>query len=153
VEAFKAIAAAKAPFVSRGDQSGTHKKELEIWELAGVKPEGKWYIEAGQGMGEVLQMADEKRAYTLTDRGTLLAYSAKVELPILLEGDPSLFNPYGIIAVNPAVQPHVNYMGAMLLIGWVTSPEGQKIIADFKKNGLPMFIPTAVPPQVSQSKK
>ncbi len=149
-EAFKTIALAKAPFVSRGDDSGTNKKEKKIWELAGVEPEGKWYMEAGQGMGAVLQIADEKRAYTLTDRGTWLAYAGKLDLAILLEGDPELFNPYGIIAVNPGVYPYVNYTGAMQLIDWITSPEGQKIIGDFKKNGQALFVPSAKPQGVEQ---
>jgi tungstate transport system substrate-binding protein len=140
-EALKAIALAKAPFVSRGDDSGTNKKEKELWELAGIEPEGKWYMEAGQGMDAVLQIADEKRAYTLTDRGTWLAYAGNLDLAILLEDDPKLFNPYGIIAVNPGVYSYVNYTGAMHLIDWITSPEGQKIIGDFKKNGQVLFTP------------
>lgn len=141
--ALKAIARAQAPFVSRGDDSGTHKKEKALWEIAGIEPEGTWYMEAGQGMGAVLQIADEKRAYTLTDRGTWLAYAGDLDLTILLEGDPKLFNPYGIIAVNPGVYSFVNYTGAMNLIDWITSPEGQKIIGDFKKNGQVLFTPSA----------
>ncbi len=142
-DAFAAIERKTAPFISRGDDSGTHKKELEIWNAAGVKPKGEWYIEAGQGMGAVLHMADEKQAYTLTDRGTWIAFAKKLDLAILLEGDPALFNPYGIIAVNPARHPHVNYMEAMLLIAWFTSPEGQKLIAEFKKDGQALFVPSA----------
>jgi len=147
VNALAVIAEKRAPFISRGDDSGTHKKERELWKCAGIEPQGKWYVEAGQGMGAVLQMADEKQAYTLTDRGTWLAYAAKLDLALLLEGDPKLFNPYGIIAVNPAVHPHVNYMGAMLLIAWFTSPEGQEIIGDFKKDNQALFIPLAIPKQ------
>jgi tungstate transport system substrate-binding protein len=145
-EAFKKIAEAQAPFVSRGDDSGTHKKELMLWEKSGIKPEGKWYFEAGQGMGAVLNMANEKQAYTLSDRGTYLAYSGKIELKILCEGDPDLINPYGIIAVNPARFPHVKYVYAMAYIGWVTSQEGQKIIREFgeDKFGHPLFIPMAI---------
>jgi tungstate transport system substrate-binding protein len=143
--ALKLIAANEAPFVSRGDNSGTHQKEKELWEAAGIKPQGQWHVEAGQGMGAVLQMADEKRGYTLVDRGTWLAYSDKLELAVLLEGDPRLFNPYGIIAVNPVLHPHVKYMQAMLLIAWFTSPEGQRLIGDFKIGGQSLFIPVAVP--------
>ncbi len=147
-DAFNLIAKNKATFISRGDRSGTHVKELKIWEKAGLKPSGKWYLEAGRGMGEVLIMADEKTAYTMTDRGTYLPFisGGKINLPILFEGDPLLFNPYGIIAVNPAKYPHVNYIKAMTLIGWMTSQEGQKIIKGFGKDkfGQPLFIPVAV---------
>lgn len=145
VEALRLIADTKAPFISRGDESGTHKKEKAIWGSASIQPEGEWYVEAGQGMGAVLNMADEKQAYTLTDRGTWLAFKDKLELEILFEGDPKLFNPYGIIAVNPAVHPHVDYMNAMLLIAWFTSPEGQKRITEYKKHGQALFVPSAVP--------
>jgi tungstate transport system substrate-binding protein len=145
--ALKRIAETPAVFVSRGDESGTHKKEVKIWEEAGIKPEGRWYLEAGQGMGSVLNMANEKQAYTLSDRGTYLALSGKVDLEVLCEGDPELMNPYGIIAVNPERFPHVQYVYALAYIGWVTSPEGQKIIREFGKDtfGRPLFIPTAVP--------
>jgi tungstate transport system substrate-binding protein len=147
-EAFKMIAKKRAPFVSRGDKSGTHSKELSLWRKAGVKPAGSWYMESGMGMGEVLIMAHEKGAYTLTDRGTYLAFQkgGKINLPILFEGDPTLFNSYGIIAVNPARHPSVNYIMAMALIGWVTSQEGQRIIADFGKGkyGAALFYPDAI---------
>jgi len=143
----KKIAEARAAFVSRGDDSGTHKRELMLWEKSGIKPEGKWYFEAGQGMGVVLNMANEKQAYTLSDRGTYLAYSGKIELKILCEGDPDLINPYGIIAVNPARFPHIKYVYAMAYIGWVTSQKGQKIIREFgeDKFGCPLFIPMPIP--------
>jgi tungstate transport system substrate-binding protein len=147
-EAFKLIAHKKAPFVSRGDQSGTNIKELSVWKKAKIKPSGGWYMESGQGMGEVLIMTYEKGAYTLTDRGTYLAFQkdGKINLPILFEGDPTLFNPYGIIAVNPDRFPRVNYVMAMALIGWVTSQQGQKIIADFgkEKYGSTLFYPDAI---------
>ena len=143
--ALRQIASRRAPFISRGDDSGTHKKEKTLWKEAGTSPEGSWYMETGQGMGATLQIADEKRAYTMTDRGTYLAYRGKIDLPILVEGDPRLFNPYGIIAVNPAEHPHVHYVYAMALIGWVTSVEGQKLIAQYKKSDEPLFRPTAVP--------
>jgi tungstate transport system substrate-binding protein len=144
-DALGRIAETKALFISRGDDSGTHKKELSIWAAAGVKPGGGWYSEAGQGMGAVLQIADEKRAYALTDRGTYIAYGEKIDLMVVSEGDPMLFNPYGIIAVNPVKHPHVNYQGAMAFIGFVTSREGQKIIADFRVHGKQLFHPDAVP--------
>jgi len=147
-EALKRIAKQKAPFVSRGDKSGTHNKELSLWNTAKVNPSGSWYIESGRGMGEVLIMAHEKGAYTLTDRGTYLAFQkeGKINLPILFEGDPTLFNPYGIIAVNPDRHPSVNYVMAMALIGWVTSPAGQKIIAEYgkEKYGAPLFYPDTI---------
>ncbi|HIE26926.1 TPA: tungsten ABC transporter substrate-binding protein, partial [Candidatus Poribacteria bacterium] len=123
--ALKQIADNKSPFVSRGDDSGTHKKEKSLWKAAGIVPKGSWYMETGQGMGPTLQIADEKRGYTMTDRGTYLFYKDKIDLHILVEGDERLFNPYGIIAVNPAKHPHANYVYAMALIGWVTSVEGQ----------------------------
>jgi tungstate transport system substrate-binding protein len=144
-KALSRIAASKAEFISRGDDSGTHKKEMDLWRSEGIEPDGAWYVEAGQGMGAVLQMADEKQAYTLTDRGTWLAYMADLDLTVLIEGDAILFNPYGIIAVNPALHPHVKYMEAMQVIAWLTSPEGQKLIGDFKINGQSLFIPSAVP--------
>lgn len=148
VEALNMIAKRKSPFVSRGDTSGTHNKELSLWKKAKVKPSGSWYIESGRGMGEVLIMAHEKGAYTLTDRGTYLAFQkeGKINLPILLEGDPILFNPYGIIAVNPERHPHVNYSKTMALIGWVTSQGGQKIIEGYgkEKYGSPLFYPDAI---------
>ena len=144
-EAFRKITLSRAPFISRADNSGTHKKEMAIWEKAGIKPSGRWYLEAGKGMGEVLTMVNEKRAYTLADRGTYLAYSGKIDLPILSEGDPLLYNPYGIIAVNPARHPHVKYVQAMALIGWVTSPEGQRIIGGYKRFGKILFHPLVNP--------
>ena len=147
IEVLKKINDTKSTFVSRGDDSGTHKKEKAIWKKTGINPSGRWYIEAGQGMGAVLQIADEKKAYTLTNRGTYLAYKKKINLEILTEGDPLLYNPYGIIAVNPAKHSTVNYVFAMAYIGWVTSQEGQKIIREFGKDkfGQPLFIPVAVP--------
>lgn len=147
----KRIAERQAPFVSRGDDSGTHKKELSLWAMAGAKPQGSWYRAAGQGMGKVLQMATELEAYTLTDRGTWLAMQGKLTLDVLVEGDERLANPYGVIAVNPNRYPDINYKGAMALIAWVTSPEGQTIIRDFKVNGHALFIPTAV--QMAKGKK
>jgi len=142
-EAFQRLGAGKAPFVSRGDESGTHQKEKALWKAAGTRPEGAWYLEAGQGMGEVLQMANEKRGYALCDRGTFIAYERKVELAVLSEGDPRLFNPYSAIAVNPARQPHVRYDLARKLIGYLTGPEGQKLIGSFQLEGKQLFFPGA----------
>ena len=144
IDAFRRLARGKAEFISRGDDSGTNKKEKAIWKAAGITPKGKWYVEAGQGMGAVLQMAYQKKAYTLTDRGTYLAMKDKIDLAILSQGDKILFNPYGIIAVNPEKHPDVNYKTAKKFIQYVTSPEGQKIIAGFKKGGLQLFYPDVI---------
>lgn len=146
-KAFTAIAKKGALFISRGDDSGTHKKEKQLWKKSGIAPKGKWYAESGQGMGAVIQIANEKKAYAMADRGTYLAYSKKIDLVILCEGDTDLFNPYGIMAVNPAKVPSANYALAMAYIGWVTSQEGQKIIREFgvEKFGQPLFIPQAIP--------
>jgi tungstate transport system substrate-binding protein len=143
VDAFKKLAEGKADFISRADDSGTHQKEKEVWKAAGITPQGKWYIEAGQGMGPVLQMAFDKKGYALADRGTFLAYEGKLDLAILFEGDKALFNPYGIIAVNPKKHPEVKYDLAKKFIDYVTGPEGQKIIADFKISGKQLFFPDA----------
>lgn len=142
--ALRNIKTSASIFISRGDDSGTNKKELQLWETATLTPGGDGYREAGQGMGKVLQMAAELGAYTLTDRGTWLAMQGKLPLTILAEGDPNLFNPYGVIAVNPDRYRDINYRGAMRLIAWLTSVEGQKIIEAFTINGKPLFIPTAV---------
>lgn len=143
VAALAAIASAGTPFVSRGDDSGTHKRERALWKAAGLSPSGAWYLESGQGMGATLMMADEKGAYCLVDRATARAFAKKISLRILLEGDPRLLNPYGIIAVSPVKHPSVNYRGAMALIAWVTSLEGQRIIGGFKKDGIVLFRPSA----------
>ncbi|MEE8512628.1 MAG: substrate-binding domain-containing protein [Acidiferrobacterales bacterium] len=137
------LALSNAMFISRGDESGTHKKERELWRLAGVQLEGRGYREAGQGMGRVLQIAGELQGYTLTDRGTWLAMRDKLPLQIMVEGDTRLFNPYGIMAVNPARYPDVNYAGAMALIAWVTSVHGQQIVGDFEIGGEALFKPLA----------
>jgi tungstate transport system substrate-binding protein len=146
-EAFKKMAASGFHFVSRGDKSGTHSKELAIWKKAGVDPAGKpAYLEAGQGMENTLRMASEKQFYTLTDRGTWLAVKDKDKLAseIMVEGDPILFNQYGVIVVNPAKHAHVKVKEATAFADWLTSPEGQKVIGDFKdKNGNQLFIPNA----------
>ncbi len=142
-EAFQKLGAGGTPFISRGDESGTHQKEKALWKAAGVEPKGAWYVPAGQGMGEVLNMANEKLGYALADRGTFIAYEKKVELTIAFDGDPILFNPYSIMAVNPAVHPHANHALAVKLIDFVVSPEGQKIIAGYQLEGKQLFFPDA----------
>jgi tungstate transport system substrate-binding protein len=140
--AFRKIAAAGSGFVSRGDDSGTHKMEQNYWKAAGVERAAmSAYISAGLGMGEVLMMAAEMRGYTLTDRATFAAYRAKTGLETLVSGDPRLFNPYGVIAVNPARHPDVNHAGAMQFIEWLTSAEGQAAIAAFRVDGEQLFFP------------
>jgi len=148
--ALKRISDRKVYFVSRGDDSGTHKKEKILWQNTKTSPEGEWYMEIGQGMGATLQVANERQAYVLCDRGTFLAYKDKIDLIILSEGDPLLFNPYGIMAVNPARYPHVKYIEAMQFIAWVTSVEGQKIIGEYKKEGEILFHPMAIELVVSE---
>ena len=148
-EAFRRIAAAKARFLSRGDNSGTHFREMEIWEAAGIEPGGKWYLISGKGMGENLIQASLMGAYTLTDRGTFIAMRKNLDLEIVVEGpvkggDPLLMNPYGVMAVNPARFPDRNYVLAMAYIGFLTSPQGQRIIAEFTVEGEPLFYPTAL---------
>ncbi|MFC6764136.1 substrate-binding domain-containing protein [Natrinema soli] len=148
VAAFDAIASAEAAFVSRGDESGTHTKELVIWEEAGIEPGGEWYQELGQGMGETLTHANEAGAYTLADRGTYLSRD-DIDLEILvqgpIEGGPELLaNPYGIMAVNPEIHSNVNYQLAIAYIGFVTSPDGQEVIEDFTANGEQLFYPEAL---------
>jgi len=155
VEAFKRIAAARAPFVSRGDESGTHRKEKEIWKRAGIEPSGPWYIETGQGMGTALRVANEKMAYVLTDDATFAAVRGKVDLASLCAGSADLRNPYSIIAVNPARHPGARYAEAMALIAWLTSPEGQRAIGEFAIGGERFFHPLAVPeaPRGSEQRK
>jgi tungstate transport system substrate-binding protein len=147
VAAFQKIAAAGGPFASRGDKSGTHTKELAIWKAAGLDPKGrKWYLEVGQGMEKTQRLANEKRAYTLTDRGTWLATrdKDKLEMAVVLEGDPVLFNQYGVMAVNPAKHKQVKCQEAMQFVDWLVSPEGQQAIGAFKdKHGNQLFIPNA----------
>lgn len=142
--AFIRIANTKADFISRGDDSGTHKKEKALWDNAGLTPGGKWYIAAGQGMGAVLKIADEKQAYALADRGTQIAYAEKVNLKVLFEGDEVMFNPYHVMAVNPAKHEHVKYDLAKKYIDFVTGEAGQAIIKDFRLNGQQLFHPDAL---------
>lgn len=143
VEAMKKIHQAKSKFISRGDESGTHKMELGLWKLASIDVNGPWYVSAGQGMGEVLTIAAQMEGYTLTDRATYSAYRSKTGLEILVAGDTKLFNPYGVMAVNPQKYSAVNSAGATQFIEWLTSSEGQNRIADFKINGEQLFFPNA----------
>ncbi|TVQ34947.1 MAG: tungsten ABC transporter substrate-binding protein [Spirochaetaceae bacterium] len=143
IEAFTRIAAAGVQFISRGDNSGTHVKELEIWNAAGADNSGRWYREVGQGMGAVITLANEQRAYTLADRGTYLSYVGDIEISVLREGHEMLFNPYGIIAVNPGRHPHVKVELARALIDHVTSAEGQALIAGYRVAGEQLFFPDA----------
>lgn len=148
-EAFRRIAAANAPFLSRGDNSGTHLKELEIWRAAGIEPGGRWYLVSGQGMGETLVQASLMRAYTLTDRATFLALQTNLNLGIMVEGpvkggDPALLNHYAIMAVNPARFPDRDYIWAMAYIGFITSPQGQRIIRECTAGGEPLFHPAGL---------
>jgi tungstate transport system substrate-binding protein len=144
-EAFRQIAASAGPFVSRGDDSGTHKKELSIWDGAGFGPEGAWYLESGQGMGATLRIASEKRAYTLTDRATFLAQRDTLDLSILVEGDADLLNIYHVMSVNPASWPSVNDAGARSWSDFLTSDAGQSMIGQFglEEFGQPLFFPVA----------
>jgi tungstate transport system substrate-binding protein len=146
-DAFSKIAGSGSAFVSRGDNSGTHTKELTIWKKTGVdRKGGQRYLEVGQGMEKTQRIADEKNAYTLTDRGTWLGTKDKdkLRLVILFEGDPILFNQYGVMAVNPGKHPHVKYRESMQFVNWLVSKEGQETIGSFKdKNGNQLFIPNA----------
>ena len=147
VDAFRKIAETSSYFVSRGDKSGTHTRERTLWKHAGLDPTGKkWYLEVGQGMAKTQRIANEKRAYTLTDRGTWLATkdADTLEMVIVHEGDSMLFNQYGVMAVNPDKHQHVKYREALIFIEWLTSKEGQGAIASYKDtNGNQLFIPNA----------
>lgn len=168
--AFKAIADKKAEFISRGDESGTHFKELAVWKKSGVNmektskktikagkevdivfeaPTGAWYLSIGQGMGKTLIMAAEKKAYTLSDRGTFISQKFGIAQPtpleIVVEGDEALFNPYGVIPVNPAKHPHAKVEAATKFADWLVSERGQKVIADYKLKGQQVFYPDAIP--------
>lgn len=143
-EAFAAIASRGYTFLSRGDDSGTNRVERSLWEEAGVSDFGDWYLSVGQGMGDTLRMASEMQAYTLADRATYLSLKDKLDLEILLEGDPILFNQYGIMVLNPARHPYVKYESALKLIEFMLSPEGQQIIASFQIGGESLFFPGKV---------
>ena len=133
------IAIAKATFVSRGDDSGTHALEVQLWQKAGVRPSGDWYLEAGRGMGEVIVMAGERQGYTLSDRGTFLAFLNKTDLQIVVEGDQHLSNPYGAIMVNPLKHPHVKAGLAKKFLDYLTSAQAKALITSFRKDGEQLF--------------
>jgi tungstate transport system substrate-binding protein len=149
VAGLKTIKGKSAPFISRGDRSGTHAAELALWRAAGVdiaKEKGPWYREIGQGMGPALNTASASNAYVLADRGTWLAFKNRGELAIVVEGDKRLFNQYGVMLVNPAKHPHVKKDLGQAFIDWLVSPEGQKAIADYKVGGEQLFFPNANAP-------
>jgi len=140
------IADAKALFVSRGDNSGTHIKERSLWRAAAIDTSGSsgaWYREAGSGMGATLNTAVGMGAYTLTDRATWISFRNRRDFIVLVEGDKRLFNPYGVILVNPARHPHVNAAGGRAFVAWLTGPEGQAAIAAYKVSGVQLFYPSA----------
>lgn len=146
IAAFRKLAEAKAPFVTRGDDSGTSKAEMRIWEQAGIDPKtsgGRWYRDTGSGMGPTLNTAAAMDAYTLSDRGTWLNFKNKQNLVILVQGDTWLFNQYGIMLVNPERHPYVKRRLGREFIYWITSPTGQKTIADYRVNGVQLFFPDA----------
>lgn len=148
LEAFRRIHATHAPFVSRGDRSGTHFAELGVWKAAGIDLEtakGAWYRETGQGMGPALNTASAMDAYVLADRGTWLSFRNRGALGILVQGDVRLFNPYGLILVNPARHPSVKRALGQAFIDWLLAPEGQRAIAEYRIGGAPLFFPDALP--------
>ena len=145
-EALKKIRAAQAPFVSRGDKSGTHLAELDLWKAAGVdidEAKGPWYRDTGQGMGPALNTASSMNAYVLADRGTWVAFKNRGDLAIVVEGDKRLYNQYGVMLVNPARHPTVKKDLGQTFIDWLVSPEGQKAIADYRIGGQQLFFPNA----------
>jgi len=147
-DALKKIAKAEAPFASRGDDSGTHKEELRLWQDANIDPKpssGEWYLETGSGMGATLNTAMGRKAYTLTDRGTWLSFNKKDDFKILVEGDPKLFNQYGVILVNPAKHKRVKAKEGQAFIDWLISREGQAAISSYKIDGEQLFFPNAGP--------
>lgn len=149
-EALRRIAAARAPFISRGDRSGTHAAELRLWQLAGVDPttgRGQWYREVGQGMGPALNTAAAQGAYVLTDRGTWLSFRNRQDQRILVQGDTRLFNQYGVMLVNPRRHPHVKAADGQRFIDWIVSPAGQDAIASYRIHGEQLFFPNARQPE------
>lgn len=143
VDAMAAIARSGAAFASRGDDSGTHSAEMNLWQAAGVAPEGNWYLSTGSGMGATLNTAAQVPAYALTDRGTWLSFQNRGSLEIVFERDEVLFNPYGVILVNPERHPHVKAEAGQRFIDWITSDTGQAAIASYTINGAQLFFPNA----------
>ena len=149
LEALRKVKAAAVPFVSRGDRSGTHMAELDLWKQSGIDiaaDKGPWYRDTGQGMGPALNTASSMNGYILTDRGTWISFKNRGDLAILVEGDKRLFNQYGVILVNPEKHKHVKKELGQAFIDWVVSPEGQKTIADYKIDGEQLFFPNANSP-------
>jgi tungstate transport system substrate-binding protein len=147
LQGLRRIAAAKAPFISRGDKSGTHAAELRYWKDAGLDLDavkGEWYKEIGQGMGPALNTASAQNAYVLSDRGTWLSFANRGDLAVLVAGDPRLFNQYGAMLVNPAKHPHAKAADGRAFVDWLVSPEGQKAIADYRIDGQQLFFPNAM---------
>lgn len=144
-DALRRIAKEEAPFMSRGDDSGTHNLELKLWDEAGVEPAGSWYQETGQGMGATLRIADQKRAYTISDHGTHLSTEDSTDLDVLVEGEPRLLNIYHVIDIDPSAGPRVNDAGGRAFAEWIVSPEAQGMIGAFgrKEFGRPLFVPDA----------
>jgi tungstate transport system substrate-binding protein len=144
-DAFKSIVQGQSPFVSRGDDSGTHKKESELWKAAAIQPDGSWYISAGAGMAQALRIANEKKAYVLTDRATYLALKDELELVVLVEGDERLLNRYSVITLNTSKHPHVHEHEAYRFAEFLISPNGQEAIGAFgiERFGQPLFVPDA----------
>jgi len=143
VAALTAIAGSESAFASRGDDSGTHKAELELWDLAGIEPSGGWYRETGSGMGPTLNTAAQMPAHALTDRGTWISFQNRGDLEILVEGDDRLFNQYGVILVDPERHGHVKADDGQAFVDWLVSPEGQAAIASYELNGQQLFFPNA----------
>jgi tungstate transport system substrate-binding protein len=143
VGALQKIASTQAGFISRGDKSGTHAAELRFWKQAGLDAKGAGYKECGCGMGPALNMGSSTGAYVLTDRGTWLNFKNRQDLQVLVEGDKSLFNQYGVMVVNPAKHPHVKVAEAQKFVDWITAPAGQAVIAAYKINGEQLFFPNA----------
>ena len=143
IEAFERLSAGEAMFISRGDDSGTHKKETEIWNMAAISPSGNWYREIGAGMGAALNMASVTDSYTLTDRGTWISFGNKGSLAVLFSSEPPLFNPYGLILVNPERHEHVRHDQAVRFADWLTSLSGQNAISEFRVAGQQLFCPNS----------
>ena len=144
-QAMQRLVVAEVPFVSRADRSGTHRKELALWQLAGGRPVSHRYLATGQGMGAALQIANDKSAYVLSDRATWLGYLGRLQLAVLYQRDPALHNPYHVIVVNPERHPHVQYQLAQAYVAYLRGPEGQAIIGGFKVAGVPLFVPDVLP--------
>ncbi len=142
-DAMRRISRTASPFVSRGDDSGTHLRETELWASAGLSPQGEWYLDTGSGMGASLNVAASLDAYTLSDRGTWISFGNKGDLEVVFEGGEALLNPYGLILLDPQRFPHLNHKGAIRFAEWITSRDGQAAIASYQKDGIFLFCPVA----------